>query len=187
MVLSLLNVIDEQIGMCVSLGLVAIFNLIVAIAAFKRDIRLVGVLMIVFMLVGLGLFGVNLYTMVNEEKEEKSKFQISVKENESERTKIFEHGSYKYNTYKLEEVDIAFEDKTYLLKDAFEVERITLDEILKMAIPDDNTVGYKIYYDGGSQGNDKYSVVVCEETKNVVFAPYSYKYDKSICDFSGED
>ncbi len=189
MILALANVIDEKIGMCISIGLVTLFNLSVSIFAFKKDIKIIGVLMILFMLIGLTLLGINIYTIINPEKEpEEAKFRILIKEDRSDRKILIDANNRKYYTFNLETVDVEFKDKTYSLKEAFEVERVSLEDILDQAIPNNNTDGYKIYYDGG-QGyqNDKYSIVVCENSKNVVFAPYSYKYDPKICEFSDED
>ncbi len=190
MLLALTHVINEQIGMCIGLFLASIFSLLVSRIAYKHDIKLIGVVMVLFMALGIVLFGINVYSILSLENDEpKSEFQLNVLENESGKKKLFERDNKVIYTYNLEKIDVVFKDKTYSLKDAFEVERINLDKILEMAIPNENTDGYKIYYDGGIDNStkDKYSVILCEGDTDVIFAPYTYKYDSKICDFNGAD
>lgn len=187
MLLALTNIINEQVGMCVGLFLASIFSLIVSRIAYKNDIKLIAVVMILFMILGIVLFGLNVYSVLTLEDEDRTyDFQVVVQENDSGREELFETSSNKFYTYNLGKVEIVFKDKTYSLKDAFEVERITLDKILELAIPDKDTDGYKIYYDGGQDiiNNSKYSIITCDGTNKVIFAPYNYKYDQKICDFS---
>lgn len=187
MLLALTNIINEQVGMCVGLFLASIFSLIVSRIAYKNDIKLIAVVMILFMILGIVLFGMNVYSVLTLEDEDKTyDFQVVVQVDDSGRKELFETSNNKFYTYNLGKVEVEFKDKTYSLKDAFEVERVTLDKILELAIPDKDTSGYKIYYDGGQDGvkTSEYAVVTCDGTTNVIFAPYNYKYDKKICDFS---
>ncbi len=64
-----------------------------------------------------------------------------------------------------------------------EINAYTLDDILSTSIADENTKGYKIYYDGGvnTRKDDKFSLVVCENNNSIVFAPYDYTYSPDIC------
>lgn len=184
MALALTGVIDETLGMCIALTMTVIFNLIVAIMAYKSDIKVVTVIMTIFMIVGVVLLGINLYHAMKNEESDTEKFQIKVKADNSPKMSVFSHNNHNYYTYNLSEVTVTMRDdeKSYALKDALQEGHVTLDEILSLAIPNDNTKGYKIYYDGGDNtANTKYSIIVCENSKDIIFSTYSYEYAESIC------
>lgn len=186
MTLSLTNVIDEEIGMCVSLALSVIFTIIVAITAYKKGVMLVLGLMIALMLSGIVLLGININSILNSKTDDNMKFYVSLENNDSEKKQIFSFNGkdyYSYNTDKIK-VNLLEENRVYSLEDALKEGHITLDEILKLAIQSEDTEGYKIYYDGGTDEYDKdqYSVVICQNEKDVIFAPYEYTYNSSICE-----
>ncbi len=180
MILSLTGLIEETLGVCIALAMTVIFTLFVAIMSYKSDIKILTVLMVIFMIAGLGLLGFNLYRMFTSDEIDKPAFTIEATEDDSEKKSIFTHDSHEYYTYHLREVKLTKDGTTYSLKDALEGGHVTLDDILSLAVPNENTSGYKIYYDGGSGGKDKYSIVVCD-SGNVVFANYNYTYEPSIC------
>lgn len=184
--LSLTEVIDEKIGMCVSLFLVIIFTIIMSFIAFKNDVPVVAWFMILCMCIGVVLFGLNIYSLFNNNNDEDNyKFVVTVKENKSEKKLLFTNNGTNYYTYNLSDVNVTMldENKTYSLKDSINNGYITLDEILNMAIQDKNTVGYKIYYDGGldKYKDDEYSIIICESSKDVIFSNFTYKFQEDIC------
>lgn len=185
MFLSITNTINEEIGMCISLFLVIIFTLLIAGTAHKKDVKIVEVLMIVFMVVATVLFGLNIYNLVKKGSNDDHKFQVTVKENKSEKTKLFTYKGVDYFTYNLSEVNVVLteDDKMYSLKEALEKTYVTLDEMLSLAIPNEGTAGYKIYYDGGESKypDDKYSIVICGNKKEAIFTTYEYEYTDGIC------
>jgi len=185
MALALTNVIEETLGMCIALFLVIIFNLVVAIVAHKHEVKIVEWIMVLFMLVGAALLGINLYTLFDKE-DSTYKIQLIATPKESEKTKIFTFNKRDFYTYNLSDVEIMMieENKKYLLKEALEDKLTTLDEILKEAIPNEDTKGYEIYYDGGESDYeyDEYAIVICEKSKDVIFTNYDYVYSPSICE-----
>ena len=60
MILSLTNMIEQSLGMCIALGLIVIFNIVIAVGAFKSDVKLITYLMIVFSVIGVILLGYNI-------------------------------------------------------------------------------------------------------------------------------
>lgn len=185
MILSLLEVINSQLGMSIALGIVVVFNGIVAYIGFKNDVKFMGWLMSVLAVFGLVLTIINVRSYLTNGINDNYKFQIIVENNNSPKTFMFTHDGYNYYTYNLSSVKtiLRSDGKTYDLKNALEEKIITLDEILSLAVPNDNTGGYKIYYDGGQSKyeNDEYSIVVCENgKKDIIFSTYDYVYD-NIC------
>jgi len=178
--LSLSNVIDETLGMCTALVLIVIFMFLVAISAYKHDVKIVLVLMVVLMTIGVILLGYNIYSILT--KEEENTLYLTVKESTSNKTKMFSYKNSNYYTYNLSEVQVHKNDKTDTLENALNKGLVTLEDILSLAIPSEDTVGYKIYYDGGSgeSASVAYSIVMCDN-KDIIFAPYTYNYSKSIC------
>lgn len=182
MVLALTGVIDELIGMSLALSIAIIFNLVVARVAFKNDVKAISILMVIFALLGLVLLAINIYSMVSQKVENDYKFQITVKVDTSVKTKMFVYDGVEYYKYNLSEVNVEMKDGEKTLEEALEANYVTLDDILSMAIANTDTVGYEIYYDGGTSEyeNDAYSIVVCEND-NVVFAPFNYVYTEDLC------
>ena len=145
MALALTGVIEEKVGMCVALTMTAIFNLVVAIMAYKSDIKVVTVIMTIFMVVGLVLLGLNIYNIFKKDTTDKDKFTVQVKEDKSPKMSIFSHNNHNYYTYNLSEVNIDIkDDATYTLKDALEGGHVKLDEIISISIHNENTKVYKI-------------------------------------------
>ena len=96
------------------------------------------------------------------------------------------YDGHDYYTYNLNKVEVIMREggKKYTLKNALEKKIITLDEILELAIPNDGTEGYKIYYDGGQKkyDNDEYSIIECQgEKTDIIFSTFDYKYNPGIC------
>lgn len=178
--LSLSNVIDETLGMCIALVLIVIFMFLVAISAYKHDVKIVLVLMVVLMTIGVILLGYNIYSILT--KEEENTLYLTVKESTDVKTKMFSYKNSNYYTYNLSEIHVHKNDKTDTLENALNKGLVTLEDILSLAIPSEDTVGYKIYYDGGSGENasDAYSIVMCDN-KDIIFAPYTYNYSEGIC------
>lgn len=187
MLASITGLIDEHIGMCVSLGLAILFTIIVAITAYKNGVTVIMLLMIVLTIAGIGLLAINIYSLMNDSDDENTpKFYVSVNNNNEPKTKLFSHNGidfYSYNTGNVK-VNLLDQNRVYSLEDAITLGHITLDEILSTSIPSEGTKGYKIYYDGGLEKyeNDEYSLIVCETSKDVIFAPYNYTYTSSICE-----
>lgn len=185
MALALTNVIDETLGMCVSLALVIIFTFLVALGAYKSDVKIIVGVMVVFMILGVLLLGFNIYSLVEKSNNDEEKFYISVEQKESEKKNIFSYNERKYYTYNLENVRVNFisQEKSYPLEEAITKGYITLDKILSMAIPNDPKDDYQIYYDGGvdNYDNDEYSIILCSKSRDVIFAPYNFNNTKNIC------
>lgn len=185
MALAITNVIEETLGMCIALFLVILFNLLMAIVAHKHNIKIIEWLMILFMLIGAVLFGVNLYSLLDK-PEESSKIQVIATPNTSEKTQIFSYSNRNFYTYNLSNIEIMFieSNKRYPLKEALEDKLTTLDEILSEAIPNSDTKGYKIYYDGGESDfdHDEYAIVMCENSGDVIFTNYDYTYEPTMCE-----
>ena len=187
MMLSLTDLIERNLGMCIALGFMIVFNGLAALTAFQNDIKMMGYLMIVLTLVGVGLLGYNMVALIRINKSNSYKFQVTTVPDISDKTLRFTYDGHDYYTYNTGEVKIVLkkDNKTYTLEQALNDKLITLDEILSLAAPSDNTIGYKIYYDGGQKkyDNDEYSVVVCENSKkDVIFGSFDYKYKESICE-----
>ncbi len=178
--LSLSNIIDETLGMCIALVLIVIFMFLVAITAYKHDVKIVLIIMVVLMTIGVILLGYNIYSILT--KEEENILSLTVKESTTDKTKIFSYKNSNYYTYNLSEVLVSKNDKTETLENALTKGLVTLEDILSLAIPSEDTVGYKIYYDGGSgeHASDAYSIVICESS-DIIFAPYTYNYSEKIC------
>ena len=90
-----------------------------------------------------------------------------------------------YYSYNVTNIKVIMDDgKEYTLKDALENKVVSLNKILSLMTPSNDTTGYKIYYDGGQKkyNNDRYSVIVCEgKSKDVIFSTFDYEYKKEIC------
>ncbi len=183
MILSVTGLIEETLGICIALSMTVIFTLIVAVMAYKLDIKILTVIMGIFMVIGLVLLGINLTALLKNKPQPKDDFTVSVVEDESEKTHLFTNGGKNYYTYRLADIRFAIGNKGSIpLKEAIEGGHITLKKILDAAIPNEGTSGYKIYYDGGNGGStEKYSIVVCENTNHVIFANYEYDYEDGIC------
>lgn len=184
MIASVTGIINERIGICISLILVSILNLVVSIIAFKHEIKVVGILMILFMIVGLALLGLNLYSFFQSGRDLPD-FKVNVVEGEKQKTKVFSQDDKNYYTYNLNSIDITLkdEDKKYSIEEAFLSHKLALKDLLEQSIPNENTNGYKIYYDGGDteDGSDAYSIVVCENNNDVIFSTFNYVYTEDIC------
>ncbi len=186
MILSLLNAINELLGMSIALFLIDIFCIIVAIIAFKKDVKLIGLLMSIFTIIGIILTILSLCAYFKMNNNSNYKFQITVEPEESEKNFLFSYENHDYYTYNVKNVEVIMkkDGKSYSLEDALNNKLITLDEILTLAIPNENTIGYKIYYDGGQEKykNDEYSITLCENDKNdVIFSTFNYTYEETIC------
>lgn len=183
MLCSMTGIIDDKIGMCVALGLIVILNIVVSIIAFKHEVKLVGFIMICCTLVGIGLLGINIYSSVRKEKDEND-FYLTVKDDISPKKLLFVLDGVNYYTYNLNSVVVngGKEKSIYSLEDALKKGYVTFDKILENTISNEGTNGYKIYYDGGSDGisDDEYSVTVCENS-DVIFSTFNYVYDEEIC------
>lgn len=189
MILSFMEAIDEQVGMCITIFLVILFDIWVAYIAHKSEVSIVTIVMSVFAIVGVILLGLNLYALLNVEEESGFNYQVTVKENTSPKTKLFTYDEVDYYTYNLESVSVEYGSKSkYTLEEAFINDKLNLDDILSLAIPNSDTVGYKIYYDEGQEdyNDDKYAIVVCDNT-DVIFTKYDYRYNEKICNTSDAD
>lgn len=184
MALSLTKVINSMIGMAIALGLFVVFALLVASYASGIGIDIIKYLMIVFAVLGFFLMVFNIRAYFLTKVDDDYKFQVITSMNNSEKTLMFENDGKKYYTYNLSSVDVIMREneEKLSLKDALETKKITLDEILSLAIPNQNTNGYKIYYDGGQPrySNDEYSIVVCENN-DIIFSTFNYTYNEEIC------
>lgn len=185
MVLSLTNVIEKSLGMCIALALIIVFNAAVAYYGYKSDVLLITVVMSILAVIGCILLGYNIVGYQKIHLSEEYDFQITVKEGNLEKTFLFSHGGYKYYVYKVENVEVTMEKdkKTYKLQDALNSDLVSLDKIKELAIPNSNTIGYQIYYDGGQDKykNDQYSFVICADKKEVIFSTFDYVYSSEIC------
>ncbi len=183
MTASITGIIDEQIGMCISLFLVIIFTLILAGSAHKSDLLAIEILMFLFMIVGVILFGLNVYNLVKGE--EKYEFQLIASPNESDKQKFMTYDGYDFYTYNLKSVSVIMSknDKTYSLNEAFQNNLLSLEKIQSLMVPNQGTVGYKIFYDGGQSkySNSQYSLVICENKKEAIFTTYDYVYTEDMC------
>ena len=141
--------------------------------------------MIMFAVLSIVMLVMNIIGYKKLLKTKVFKFQVTAEVQSSPKTFLFEHGGKKYYSYNLKNINIVMKNKkTYTLEEALNKNIVTLDEILSLAAPSNNTVGYKIYYDIGQEGyeNDEYSIVLCEGTSNdVVFSTFNYKYEEEIC------
>lgn len=186
MFLSLADIIESSWGMTLSLLLFIIFDVIMARLAKLNDVKIIEYLMIGFALIGTVLFSVNLIMRIKTAQVENYKFQVVVTPSKSDKKFLFSHGGHDYYTFNLSDVGVIIgaNDERKDLQSALESGQITLEEILDLAIPNSNTVGYKIYYDGGQSRykNDEYSIVVCEDEKeSIIFSTYDYEYIDGIC------
>lgn len=187
MVLSLTNMIEQSLGMCIALGLIVIFNIVIAIGAFKSDVKLIAYLMVFLAVLGVILLAYNIMGYIKMNKVNGDyKFQLIAKPENKEKTLLFNFNGHDYYVYNVEDVNVILKSdgKTYTLKDALNNQLLTLEEILKLSVPNENTIGYKIYYDGGQPQyeNDQYSLVICENEKNdIIFSTFNYTYEDEIC------
>lgn len=185
MALSLTKVINSFIGMAVALGLFVLFSIMMAFYANEQDIAIIKYTMIAFAVLGLFLMVFNIRAYFLTKVDRDYKFQIVVNQKNSNKKLLFTHNEYKYYTYNLSSVDVIMKEneEKLSLKDVLETNRITLDEILSLAIPNQNTDGYKIYYDGGQPkySSDQYSIIVCDN-KNIIFSTFNYTYEDGICE-----
>lgn len=177
---SMSNIIDEKVGMCVSMTLAVIFTIIVAISAYKHDLKAVVVLMVILMIIGVGLLSFNVIRLFV--KVEDKTFYLSLETDNSERKKLFSYENRTFYTYNVSNVQVNKSGISYGLEDAIKNNIIKVEDILSESIPSENTVGYKKYYNGGidSIKNDELSIMVCGE--KIIFCPYSMNFNESLCD-----
>lgn len=186
MALAFTGVIEETLGMIITLSLTVIFTSVTAIFAFKGDVKLIGVMMILFTVLGLGLLFLNIRNFVRGNNTSREhEFSLEVTPDDNEKMSMFSINDKNFYTYHLGR-DILVKMSTgesYSLKDALFYGYITLDEIAAMSIRDESTKGYKLYYDGGtdSSSKDKYALIICENSNDVIFGSYNMTYDASIC------
>ena len=184
MILSLTKIINSLIGMALALCLFTVFSVLIAVYANEQDIQLIKYVMIVFAFLGLFLTIFNIRAYFLTRLDNNYKFQIIVTEKKENKNLLFEFDNHKYYTYNLSAVDVIMKEneEKLSLKDALEGNKITLDEILSLAIPNNNTKGYKIYYDGGQAkyANDEYSIIVCDN-QDIIFSTFNYTFKEEIC------
>lgn len=178
--------INSNRGLCILLALAFIFSIINAIVSYKKDVKVITVIMFIFAVLTLILFGISLFGYQKVSKNTLSHdFQLTAKGDSSELIKIFDYDGKSYYTNGVSDVKVVFKDgKTYSLNDALNQKLVTLDSLLKEAIPNDNTTGYKIYYDGGLDDipNSRYSIIVCEgKSNNVIIGKFDDKYKEGLC------
>lgn len=183
---SLMGVIEDTLGMIIAFSLFLVFTIVVFITARKNDIKFVEGIMVIFAIVTILLLGFTVKAYINKHKENTYKFQVIVNKDDTEKTKLFTYDGRDYYTYKLSSVEVIMNenDEKLSLENALINKKVTLDEILSLAVKNKNTTGYEIYYDGGQNKyeNDEYSIVVCEkDKKDIIFSTFDYKYDESIC------
>ncbi len=183
-ILSLTGIINELIGICLAIFLIIILAIIVGIVAYKNDVKFITGLMVLFTITGVGILGFNIYIMIFKNNNETP--YLIVEKSDQEKTKIFSYNNKDFYTYNVSSVKIDFplQETVYSLEEALNKNLITFEGILKMAIPSKGTKGYSIYYDGGIDTieDDDYSIVLCNNDTDVIFAPYDYNYNKSICE-----
>jgi len=185
MILSLTNIIKDTLGMSLAFALFIAFSLIIAKYAKKNDVKLIEYLMVFFAFITTIFLFFTIKAYFKTKGLNKYKFQIVVNEKVNEKTLMFEYDNHNYYMYNLDKVDVIIDKtgKKLSLEDALKNKEITLKEILNLAIPNDGTAGYKIYYDGGQNKykNDEYSIIVCEnDTNDIIFSTFKYTYD-DIC------
>lgn len=183
MITSVTELINEFVGISIALGLVIILNLSVAVVALKHKLKAVSFIMFFFMVLGITLLTLNIYSYYKKE-DKSSEFLLTVETHESPKTKIFTHESKNYYTYNIDKIEVEFkgETKKYSLEEALNQKRLSLENILKLSIPNDQTEGYKIFYNGGNSGlRDSYSIIMCENNDDVIFSTFNYIYTEDIC------
>ncbi len=180
MILALTGFIEETIGVCIAISMTVIFTLVVAIIAYKNDVKILTVLMIIFMIIGVGILTFNIYNLFKN-ADVKDNFQINVKKSNSPKTILFNHDDHNYYLLNLEEVNVTQDNIKRSLKETIVDGHLKLEDILSYAIPNENTVGYKIYYDGGDKDSDAFAVVICENSNDVIFTNFEYTYENSLC------
>lgn len=184
MALSLTKVINSLIGMAIALGLFVVFSLLIASYASGVDVAIIKYLMVVFAILGFFLMVFNIRAYFLTKIDDNYKFQVVVNIDNSEKKKFFEYDGKKYYTYNLSKVDIIMREneEKISLEDALSTNKVTLDEILSLAVANPNTTGYKIYYDGGQPkySNDEYSIIVCDNN-DIIFSTFNYTYTENIC------
>lgn len=185
LIMALLGVIEKNIGMIISLSLALVFSVLNAFIAHKNDIKIIEFLMILFAILSVVMLVMNIMGYKKILKTKVFKFQVTAEVQSSPKTFLFEYGGKKYYSYNLTNINIVMKNKkVYTLEEALTKNIVTLDEILSLAAPSNNTTGYKIYYDIGQDNyeNDEYSIVLCEGNSNdVVFSTFNYKYEEGIC------
>ena len=186
MILSITNIINDSFGMSLAFFLFLIFSIYVFMIAKKYDVKLIEYLMLIFALMSAVCLIFNAKAYFKTRGMTQYKFQIVVNKKESEKKLLFNYDGHDYYTYNLNKVEVIMREggKKYTLKNALEKKIITLDEILELAIPNDGTEGYKIYYDGGQKkyDNDEYSIIECQgEKTDIIFSTFDYKYNPGIC------
>lgn len=181
--ISMIGVIDENVGMCISLFLVIIFTLLLAGTAHKNELFAIEAVMIIFMVIGIVLFGLNVYNLLKKDSVDFD-FQITVTNDQSEKTELFSYEGVNYYSYNVRDIMVNFTDGKgkHTLKEAFQSGYVNLSKIQDLMIPNEGTEGYRIFYDGGDSKypNSQYSLVMCRED-TAVFAPYDYVYNEEIC------
>lgn len=182
MTCSITGVINENLGMSVALILVIILNIMVTIISFKNGVKIIALMMILCTIIGAILLGINIYSML-QESSDTYEFKIHATENVSPKTKLFTLDNRDYYTYNLSELQVELISKKEFvsLEEALKKGNVKFEDILKSSIANDNTDGYKVYYDGGGDTLDAYSITVCENNSDVIFSNFNYVYDESIC------
>lgn len=182
MTCSITGVINENLGMSVALILVIILNIMVTIISFKNGVKIIALMMILCTIIGAILLGINIYSML-QESSDTYEFKIHATENVSPKTKLFTLDNRDYYTYNLSELQVELISKKEFvsLEEALKKGNVKFEDILTSSIANDNTDGYKVYYDGGGDTLDAYSITVCENNSDVIFSNFNYVYDESIC------
>lgn len=185
LVISFLGVFDSKAGICVALAATFILSVVLTYISHKDEIKIVEVVMIIAAIISLILFIINFVIYKKNNKITTYDFQVTVEEKESVKTLLFTYNNRMYYSYNVTNIKVVMDDgKEYTLKDALENKVVSLNKILSLMTPSNDTTGYKIYYDGGQKkyNNDRYSVVVCEgKSKDVIFSTFDYEYEKEIC------
>lgn len=175
--------IDQRLGMAIVLGLIVLFDVVVAILAYRAGVFAIFILMVVFAIVGLAVCGFDLY-MLSLPPVVKTNYYLEVKPSEYSREDLYIQSGYHFYTYGVEEPTVVNEDNgnRETLKDALESGHLKLDDILAGAIKDEEENGNAIYYDGGEaqRDYDEYSIIVCSNS-DVIFSQYDCTYKAGIC------
>lgn len=177
---SFTGVIDEAVGMCAAMTLASIFSIVVAVVAYKNDVKLVVVLMVLLMILEIGVLSYNAVTYFVNNKDET--FYLMVKPGNGGKQMMFSHDGRNYYIYNLSGVTVHAHKKDYPLETALKENILKIEDILTDSIPNDGTDGYEIYYNAkiNSTNNDEFSIVVCGNN-DIIFGPYSNTYSESLC------
>lgn len=183
---SINNIIDSVLGMCVSMTLASIFSIIVAITAYKNDIKLIVVIMVLAMIVEIGILSFNVVSIFVKDKDET--FYLIIEQDNSNKKKMFSFENTDFYSYNVKDVSVHSKERVYSLENAFKNDILKIEDILSNSISNTDTSDYEIHYNGGidSIKNDEFSIIVCK-SGDIVFGPYTYNYNESICRVSVSD